>query len=127
MTKLYIEAFSGLSGDMFLGALAALTNSYDELLELPKLLRLDDAKIKITQVDKNGIVCQHVKVIDLNEPHTHHDENHDQAHHHDDNGHHHHEDQPGNEGDTGLPGFKFRGRSQHVAHQAWFLTVKVET
>ena len=80
MATLYIEAFSGLSGDMFLGALAGLTNSYDELQDLPKLLALDDAKIKITEVDKNGIVCQHVQVIDLNEQHTHHDDSHSHDH-----------------------------------------------
>ena len=36
MTKiLKIEAFSGASGDMFLGALAGLLNAYDELAILP--------------------------------------------------------------------------------------------
>lgn len=86
MTIVYIDAFSGLSGDMFLGALAGLTDSYDELRDLPKLLFLNDAKIEITEVDKNGIVCKHIKVIDLNVPevleqdHGHHD--HDHHHHH---------------------------------------------
>ncbi|MCG2462219.1 nickel pincer cofactor biosynthesis protein LarC [Flavobacteriaceae bacterium F89] len=82
MATLYIEGFSGMSGDMFLGALAGLTDSYDELRDLPKLLSLDDAEIKITQVDKNGIVCQHVSVVDLNEQRTKHDDNHDHHHHH---------------------------------------------
>ncbi|MCF6222109.1 MAG: nickel pincer cofactor biosynthesis protein LarC [Flavobacteriaceae bacterium] len=66
MSVLYIESFSGLSGDMFLGALAGLTDSYCELKKLPELLNLKDGEIKITEVDKNGIVCKHVRVIDLN-------------------------------------------------------------
>ena len=75
MSVIYIEAFSGMSGDMFLGALAGLTDAYWDLESLPEALGLDDAKIKITEVNKNGIVCKHVSVIDLNEegkePHQH--------------------------------------------------------
>jgi len=67
MSVIYIEAFSGLSGDMFLGGLAGLTDAYKDLEVLPEALGLDDAKIKITEVNKNGIVCKHVSVIDLNE------------------------------------------------------------
>ena len=67
MSVIYIEAFSGLSGDMFLGALAGLTDAYQELETLPEALGLHDAKIKITEVNKNAIVCKHVGVIDLNE------------------------------------------------------------
>src|SRR5690606_9274944 len=90
MATLYIEAFSGLSGDMFLGALAGLSDSYEELGNLPKLLALDDAKIEISRVDKNGIVCKHVKVIDLNQPHAHHEDNHHHNHDNNDHNHHHH-------------------------------------
>jgi uncharacterized protein (TIGR00299 family) protein len=67
MCVIYIEAFSGLSGDMFLGALAGLTDAYDDLENLPQNLGLNDAKIEIKEVNKNGIVCKHVSVIDLNE------------------------------------------------------------
>lgn len=80
MTTLFIEAFSGISGDMFLGALAGLTDAYDELEYLPKLLNLPDGKVEISTVNKNGIVCKHVRVIDLNA----HDHSH---HHHDDHDH----------------------------------------
>ena len=107
MKTLYIEAFSGLSGDMFLGALAGLTNSYKELEKLPEQLSLKDGKIEITEVDKNGIVCKHVRVIDLNaseeastntdaHEHTHdHDHSHNHSHEHNhehghDHGNHHH-------------------------------------
>ncbi len=90
MTDLYIEPFSGLSGDMFLSALCALTDGYQIIENLPKALHLPDGKIVVRQVDKNGIVCKHVKVIDLNESDHHHD--HDHHHHHHDHGHHHHHD-----------------------------------
>ncbi len=36
MNTLKIEPFSGLSGDMFLGALASLAGAYDELTLLPE-------------------------------------------------------------------------------------------
>lgn len=73
MTKiLKIEAFSGASGDMFLGGLAGLLNAYDELAMLPKILNFaKEAEIIITDVKKNGIVCKHVKVNDLVHEHHH--------------------------------------------------------
>ena len=96
MSVLYIESFSGLSGDMFLGAFAGLTDSYDELKKLPELLNLSDGEIKIAEVDKNGIVCKHVHVIDLNatpdhvqEAHDHDHEAQDHGHNHGTHGHHH--------------------------------------
>ncbi len=76
MSVIFIEAFSGMSGDMFLGALAGLTDSYDELEKLPDLLRLDDAKIEISELNKNGIVCKHVQVVDLNSNTDHHHHRH---------------------------------------------------
>jgi uncharacterized protein (TIGR00299 family) protein len=67
MSILKIEAFSGLSGDMFLGALAEITNAYEELVNLPEKLHLKNVEIKITKVEKNGIACKHIKVIDNND------------------------------------------------------------
>ena len=69
---LKIEAFSGASGDMFLGALAQLSNGFDELKKLPSLLNFNDqAEIKITDVSKNGIACKHVKVVEKIKQHHH--------------------------------------------------------
>lgn len=65
MSILYIEPFSGISGDMFLGALCGLTDSYKTIKKLPELLGLKDGKVEVNDVNKNGIVCKHVKVIDL--------------------------------------------------------------
>ena len=67
MSILKIEAFSGLSGDMFLGALAELTGAYDELQQLPGRLKLDNVEVKITEVEKAGIACRHIKILDHNE------------------------------------------------------------
>lgn len=98
MSVLYIEPFSGLSGDMFLGALCGLADAYEEITNLPEALKLPDGKIEIKQVSKNGIVCQHVKVIDLSSSQSdqgHHHEHGHEAHSHDHHGqdhdHHHHE------------------------------------
>ena len=92
MKVLYIEPFSGLSGDMFLGSLCGLLDAYDEILELPKKLNLPDGRIEINPTEKNGIVCKQIRVIDLNEnsessEHHHHHNKSESDHHH---GHHHH-------------------------------------
>ncbi|RLD79101.1 MAG: TIGR00299 family protein, partial [Bacteroidetes bacterium] len=84
MSTILIEAFSGLSGDMFLSAFSELANAHDEILELPELLNLPDGKIEIGKLNKNGIVCSHVKVINLNK-HNH--KNTEKHHHHN---HHRH-------------------------------------
>jgi len=98
MNTIYIEAFSGLSGNMFLSAFCELLNNYDILRDLPKQLHLPDAKIDIEKVNKNGISCNYVEVIDLNENSTeseHHKHNehnhahHDHNHNHGDEDHHH--------------------------------------
>jgi len=66
MNILKIEPFSGLSGDMFLGALAELTEAWDDLLKLPDKLGLKNVEVKITNVEKNGISCKLVKILDHN-------------------------------------------------------------
>ena len=94
MNTLYIEPFSGLSGDMFLGALCGLLEAYDDLEGLPQKLNLPDGRVEISSVEKNGIVCRHVNVVDLNEPtnvHPDHGHKHEHPHHHHkcDEGHSH--------------------------------------
>ena len=69
---LKIEAFSGASGDMFLGALAQLSDGFEELKKLPSLLNFDDqAEVIISDVKKNGIACKHVKVVEKVKQHHH--------------------------------------------------------
>ncbi len=92
MNTIYIEAFSGLSGNMFLSAFCELLDDYDILRNLPKQLHLPDAKIEITKVNKNGINCNYIEVIDLNNnktPHNNSDPHH--SHHHNDEKDHHHD------------------------------------
>ena len=86
MNTLYVEPFSGIAGDMLLSALCALADGYEEIVKLPGQLHLPDGKVEINQVEKNGIVCKHVNVIDLNPEerhHHHHDHTHDHDHDHD--------------------------------------------
>lgn len=87
MSVLYIEPFSGLAGDMLLSALCALSDNYDDIKDLPDKLHLHDGKVEVHTVDKNGIVCQHVKIIDLNQENTH---EHHHSHSHGTHDHHHH-------------------------------------
>ncbi len=76
---LKVEAFAGLSGDMFLSALAGLANAYDEIVYLPTLLHLEtEAEIVITGVEKNAIACKHIKVVDKHHEYRH---QHDHEHH----------------------------------------------
>jgi len=82
MSILKIEAFSGLSGDMFLGALADLTGAYAELERLPTMLGFENVELRISQVEKAGIACRHIKILDHNtydDAHAHH---HDHTHEH---------------------------------------------
>jgi len=64
MSILYIEPFSGISGDMCLSALSSLCYEYETVKALPQQLGLEDAEVEITEVNKNGIVCKQVRVID---------------------------------------------------------------
>ena len=82
MKILKIEAFSGLSGDMFLGALADLTGAYEEVKKLPEMLHLDNVEVKITDVEKAGIACRHIKILDHN-AYERQDHSHDHKHSHD--------------------------------------------
>jgi len=66
MSILKIEAFSGISGDMFLGALAELTDAWDELVDLPTKLGLEKVEVRISDVNKRGIACKHIKIVDHN-------------------------------------------------------------
>jgi len=92
MNAICIEAFSGLSGNMFLSAFCELLGDYDILKNLPKKLQLPDGKIEIEKVNKNGISCNYVEVVDLNE-HGQHNNHHNHSHEHDNEDHkheHHH-------------------------------------
>jgi pyridinium-3,5-bisthiocarboxylic acid mononucleotide nickel chelatase len=58
----YLDCFSGISGDMFLGALVDAGVSPDHLRETVRGLNLG-AELEITRVDRNGITATKVDVI----------------------------------------------------------------
>lgn len=89
MTTLFIECFSGLSGDMFLAAMIDMGVPADFLTnELSKLHINDEFHLEIKEANKMGIfgtqVHVHVREEKCNHFHDHSEEKH--SHHH----HHHH-------------------------------------
>lgn len=96
MKMLYIDCFSGISGDMTIGALLDAGGSFDHLQkELSKLNIANEYELERKQVVKNGITATKFDVL-LKHDHSkqknveHHTKHHDHAHSH--TGHHHHHD-----------------------------------
>jgi len=63
LSNLYIECFSGVSGDMFVAALLDLGANKEILLEGLKSLNIEGYDIKITNITKNGIYACDFNVI----------------------------------------------------------------
>jgi hypothetical protein len=88
MKTLYLDLFSGISGDMFLGALLDLGVESKTLERELKKLKLTGYHLHVERRQKNGI--EGVKFdVHLAEAHDH-DHDHDHGHH--DHEHHHHHD-----------------------------------
>lgn len=103
--KLYLECYSGISGDMMVASLLDLGASEEVLNKALDSLQVDGFKIEISRVSKNGLDACDFNVI-LDEKHENHDhdmnylygehehkhnhEVHDQ-HHHDHDHHHNHD------------------------------------
>lgn len=68
MKVLRIEPFSGISGDMMLGALVDLAGGQEKLLALPQVLGLAGASVRINSTTKCGIQCTAVKIEDKTPP-----------------------------------------------------------
>ena len=95
---LYLDCFSGASGDMLLGALLDAGAPFDELARVVESLDLDGVSIARERVDRSGIGATKFRVaVGGAPPDPRHDQQHDQRqpdhHHHDhtDHDHHHHE------------------------------------
>ena len=86
--KLYLECYSGISGDMTVAALLDLGADQQVLLEGLESLNLPGYQLKIGRVKKNGIDACDFDVI-LDEPE--HDHDHDHEHHHEHDHDHEHE------------------------------------
>jgi uncharacterized protein (DUF111 family) len=100
---LYIDCFSGISGDMFIGALLDAGGDLDLLQEELKKLQINDEyELKRKTVVKNGITAVKFDVVLLQQAnkdaHSHeqtheHDHSHDHSHSHDHaHNHDHHHD-----------------------------------
>jgi uncharacterized protein (TIGR00299 family) protein len=67
-----LDPFSGIAGDMMLGALVHVGLDPDWLRALPKALRLDDVAVEIREVIRGEIVCQKVDFEIPRQPHGRH-------------------------------------------------------
>ena len=88
---LYLECYSGISGDMTVAALLDLGVDQEVLMKALDSLNLDGYKLKIGRTSKCGIdACDFDVILDNNHhSHSHDDgQSHDHAHNH--HGHHHH-------------------------------------
>ena len=90
MKTLYLDCFSGISGNMFVGMLLDGGVPFDAFSEAMKSLGLSGYRLLHEPVNKCGIEATHYNVILEEEERHHHDHHHD---HHDDGHHdHHHHD-----------------------------------
>ncbi len=109
MSKLYLECYSGISGDMTVGALLGLGADREKLEEVLASVPAEGFRVQISQVLKSGIEAWNFDVI-LDEAHENHD--HDMEwlfgaqaegeHMHGHDGHHNHEDHHGHGEQHGL-------------------------
>ena len=94
MRVAYLECFSGISGDMMLGALLAAGVSEDALQHAVAALNIG-AELRVSRVDRSGISATKVDVIvngtSADQPHSHNGDHSHQHnyHHHDDHAHDH--------------------------------------
>jgi len=91
MKTLYLDCFSGISGDMFIGALIDAGGDPDYLKEQLKKLHLEaEYELVWNKTIKNGITGTKFDVL-LNSQHEHNHEHHHHGHSHDHGHDHHHE------------------------------------
>lgn len=82
MKTLYFECFSGISGDMTVGALLDLGADRKMLTEAIESLGIDGFRIEISNTQKCGITATKFDVIiDDEHQHEHHDHNHEHNNH----------------------------------------------
>ena len=93
MSTLYFDCFSGVSGDMVIGALIDAGGDPHNLLnELRKLTMEDEYELNFSKVVKNGITSTKFDVLLAAEDHNHdHSHSHDHSHDHEHSHSHDHE------------------------------------
>ena len=79
---LYFEMYSGIAGDMTIGALLDLGASKEKLVEGIKSLGLNGYDLVFERVKKNGIDAYNFDVILAGHNHHHHDHHHEHVHCH---------------------------------------------
>jgi pyridinium-3,5-bisthiocarboxylic acid mononucleotide nickel chelatase len=84
MKTLYFDCFSGISGDMVIGALIDAGANPNKLVEELKKLQIDDEyNLQWNKVVKNGITSTKFDVVLLNSAHSHeHGHSHEHTHNH---------------------------------------------
>ena len=82
MTVLYYDCFSGISGDMHLGAMIDLGVDPKTLIDQLGRLDLTGYELKITRDQRKGISGTKVDVVLDNNHHDHHHGHHNDHHHH---------------------------------------------
>ncbi len=87
---LYFEMYSGIAGDMTIGALLDLGASQEKLVEAIDSLGIDGYKLVFDRALKSGIDAYNFDVILENEDHGE-DHDHENHHHHEGHNHHHHD------------------------------------
>lgn len=92
MRTLYFECFSGISGDMTIGALLDLGADKQMLLKAIDSLMIDGYKLKISETQKCGITATKFDVILESESQGHHEHDHHEDHSHEHHEHDHHEE-----------------------------------
>ncbi|OGO77778.1 MAG: TIGR00299 family protein [Clostridiales bacterium GWB2_37_7] len=94
MKILYFDCFSGISGDMTLGALLDLGVSQEHLIESLQALKLEDEYyLDIKKELKNGIMGTKVDVVLKHADEHDREHAHSHEHNHSHNHHHHHDDE----------------------------------
>lgn len=93
MKTLYVECFSGISGDMILGACLDLGVPLEYLQKELEKLHVDGWHLEVSKVKKQGITATYANVVLEEEEHHHHHDHENDHHHH----HHHHMDEENGE------------------------------
>src|SRR6187549_975584 len=88
MKTLYFDCFSGISGDMTIGALLDLGLDLNYLRSELTKLPVEGYTLEASRVVRSNISAMkfNVRLVDANHDHHHHDHDHHHSHHH----HHHH-------------------------------------
>jgi len=107
MNTLYLDIFSGISGDMFLGAMIDIGINVGELNKAISKLNIGDVKIEPKKINSSGISAIKVDVIvhesihesDIQKIIYEHTHRHPDKHHHNDNDTHNHSENESNKGE----------------------------